>query len=208
MLKTSLVVIVIVLLVVTGVWLNMQFGASDIPVTSENVASAPQVIGFDSVGLQPENDPLLAAGATPQTPAAVEYGELLVVVRDAGAFPLSDVRITLQSGSDEDEVQRGITGPTGEAAFGSIPAGPYNYELEAPNRPTLVSARPVMLSPGEYRVLELQLDDHVLSIQGRVVDTNGAPVADIEITALCFLRRLNQLGYVFSVPSHRGLKNH
>jgi protocatechuate 3,4-dioxygenase beta subunit len=109
---------------------------------------------------------------------------LLITVIDSTGLAIAGVEVALRSrGSSEARV----TGMRGEAFFRHLAPDSYSYRLEAPERAPVTSVHPVDLRPGEERALTLRLVEFQLSISGRVLDPEGAPLAGIEVVASPYL---------------------
>ena len=146
-----------------------EAGLSVVPV-ERFIAPPPPV--RDAAPAYPEVDP------RPERRKTV-LGNLLFVIRDYHEVPLPRVLIRLNS---EFGAETALTGSGGEAAFGALFAGRYSYRVEAPERPELAAAS-LALAEGEERMVELWLGDYDRSLEGRILDQEGKPVAGLTVTA-------------------------
>jgi protocatechuate 3,4-dioxygenase beta subunit len=113
-------------------------------------------------------------------------GSLVVVVEDRSGSPLAGVRVALRSLHASREL---VTAGPGKARFSDLPAGSYEYVVQPPGGPELVSEAPFALGRDEERTLVLRLGGYDLAISGRVLNQSGEPVPDIELVAQNRLRK-------------------
>jgi protocatechuate 3,4-dioxygenase beta subunit len=109
---------------------------------------------------------------------------LTIVVRDATAVPIVDAIVTVRAGLAASAV---ATVHDGSAVFPSISPGVYSFIIESVGRPAVSGARPIEIGEGEDREVVITLGSFDLSIAGRVLDANGAPVSGIDVYAVPYL---------------------
>jgi hypothetical protein len=119
-----------------------------------------------------------------EEPAVEGTGSLTFTILDPSERPVAEVWVSLHSVVSGAPEAAAVTGASGEALFGGLAAGTYSYRVEAPGRPELVSASPIVLAEGERKNLMLRLGGLNLSISGRVLNQFGRPVPGIEISAV------------------------
>lgn len=176
--STILLISFLMIAVAVGwAWLHHESPAdTDVVIEQENSMD-------DESSYEPESQQISINELIPNDPEPIGFGNLVITLHDFGRFPVIGEEVQLTSIGHEVEGLLAITDDEGEVTFESLPEGGYLYTIEQNGSPPLVASAPVVILRGETLILDLQLPDHDRSISGKVVDRNGAPVADLEITA-------------------------
>jgi carboxypeptidase family protein len=129
-----------------------------------------------AVGARPDpgEAPLAARGLLPGD------AEVLFTVTGPDGGPIDGAVVALLSGLSSSEAS---TAATGEVAFSGIGAGVYTYRLRWGTLPEVEGARELTVQSGERQEVPITLGGFDLSMGGRILDGDGAPVPGIEVTA-------------------------
>ena len=170
--------VLVMLMLAWGGWLIWNQQASPVATTVEvrlDQHIEPPDLPFDQTSVARQGE----ATVTKKDLGA----SLLMAIRDLSNAPLSGVTVVLRSNSEDEKIHSRITRENGIATFDNITAGVYSYTVSAPPRPTLNSTQALRLAFGEYRSVELQLEDYHRTISGIVLDQAGAPISGLAIVA-------------------------
>jgi len=155
---------------------------------SERITS----LELDSTGLSAsqasaESAPDAAEAARASSPSGILQpgrGDVLFLVEDSSGQPLRDVSVILaQLDADGGEAHAATTG-RGEVSFSDLAPGPYSYRARTNHHPPLVSVASFRLDEGERKRITVRLGGSKFVIRGRVLNSLGEPIPEIEISAV------------------------